>query len=51
MEAAELMHLLDEAIRETVGRDRYLFENNAGERTIAARLAISLQSRFKRLVS
>jgi len=39
--------LLDEAIRETVGRDRYLFENNAGERTIAARLAISLQSRFK----
>jgi hypothetical protein len=42
----ELTRILNEAMRETETRDRYLFENNGAERNIAARLAMSLQARL-----
>jgi hypothetical protein len=47
MEAEEVKELLDQAMAESVARHRYLFERDAGERTIAARLAMSLQQHEK----
>lgn len=46
MEAAEVRERLGDALQEAVETDRHLFENNVGERTIAARLAMYLQKRF-----
>jgi len=46
MDPEELIRILNDASRETETRDRYLFENNAAERNIAARLAMSLQTRL-----
>lgn len=49
MERAEVERRLSEALLEVVTNDRHLFETNANERAIAARLAMSLQRRFHEL--
>src|ERR1022692_434025 len=47
MQADEVRRLLEEAMRETEERDRYLFETDAAERSIAAGLVVSLSPRFR----
>lgn len=43
---ADVRNRLNDAILEVVKSDRYLFETDVGERTIAARLAMYLQPAF-----
>jgi hypothetical protein len=44
--AQDVRKRLDDALREVVKSDRHLFETDAGERSIAARLAMYLQNVF-----
>lgn len=46
MDAEEVRQLLDGALQEVLKSDRHLFETDGGERSIAARLAMSLQALF-----
>lgn len=46
MDTEDVRKRLDDALRELVKIDRHLFDTNASERSIAARLAMLLQNRF-----
>ena len=46
MERDDVQRRLDAALGRLVREDKYLFENNLGERCIAARLAMYLQAEF-----